>query len=34
MTLLISLAAVSGMIMASIGFGLIALRAFGAEAPA
>tara|TARA_B100000676_G_scaffold312137_1_gene384908 strand:+ start:1570 stop:3504 length:1935 start_codon:yes stop_codon:yes gene_type:complete len=31
MTLLISLAAVSGMIMASIGFGLIALRAFGAE---
>ena len=31
MTPLISLAAVSGMIMASIGFGLIALRAFGAE---
>jgi len=31
MTPLISLAAASGMIMASVGFGLIALQAFGAE---
>ena len=31
MTLLISLAAISGMIMASVGFGLIALRTLGAE---
>ena len=31
MTPLISLVAISGMIMASVGFGLIALRAVGAE---